>query len=64
MMKGTELPPGNRDKGFTRVNAAVGEPEVEVTSAVVVGVLSHHEDILDHTRVWEIDSSDNEQGFW
>lgn len=62
-IKGTELPPGGRDKGFPRVNAAVDEPEVEVTSAVVAGVLSHQDDILDHTRIWEIDSSDNEQDF-
>ena len=68
-IKGTELPSGGQGNGgqgggFTRVNAAVDEPEKEVTSAVVAGVLRHQDDTLDHTRIWEIDSSDDEQGFW
>ena len=62
--KGTELPtaPGNH---HAQVNNVVSgqEPETEVTSAIVAGVINSQEDILDHTRIWEIDSSEEEQDF-
>ena len=77
-IKGTALPShpsiqvdpdGNKQNRSHRsvvgaVLASGSEPEVEVSSAIVAGVLRHEDEILDHTRIYDIDSSDNDERYW